>query len=142
MTSPETLFRFSAGVVTRPVFRWFIFALILFSAILVGVETYPGIALPHRDTLHRIDQVIVWIFAAEILLKILAEGRSPFRYFRDPWNVFDFIIVAVCLIPAVDTHFVAVLRIARILRVLRMITLMPKLQLLIGALLKSITSMG
>jgi voltage-gated sodium channel len=60
----------------------------------------------------------------------------------DPWNVFDFVIVAICLVPVADTHFVAVLRIARILRVLRMITYMPKLRLLIGALLKSIPSMG
>jgi voltage-gated sodium channel len=133
---------FASKLVNRKEFRFFIFFLILFSAGLVGIETYSNIALPHKNLLHLLDQVVVGCFVVEISLKILSHGRKPLDYFRDPWNIFDFIIVAVCLIPAVDTHFVAVLRIARILRVLRMISLLPKLQLLIGALLKSIPSMA
>jgi voltage-gated sodium channel len=78
----------------------------------------------------------------EIGLKIIAFGNKPFLFFKDPWNVFDFLIVAVCLIPSDDTHFFAVFRILRVLRILRMITFLPKLRLLIGALLKSIPSMG
>jgi voltage-gated sodium channel len=129
-------------IVNHKVFRYFIFSLILFSAILVGFETYSDIAVPHKTLLHLLDQFIVWCFVVEIILKIISHGKKPLDYFRDPWNVFDFIIVAVCLVPLGDTHFVAVLRIARILRVLRMISFLPKLQLLIGALLKSIPSMG
>ncbi|NTW26078.1 MAG: ion transporter, partial [Lentimicrobium sp.] len=67
---------------------------------------------------------------------------KPWAYFIDPWNVFDFIIVAVCFIPHIDTHFVTVLRLARILRVFRVISIFPRLQLLVNALLKSIPSMG
>jgi voltage-gated sodium channel len=133
---------FAAEVVDRKWFRTVIIILILLSAILVGVETYSSVAAPHKALLHFIDYFIVWCFVAEIFLKITAHGSRPLDYFRDPWNVFDFVIVAVCLLPVADTHFVAVLRIARILRVLRMITYMPKLRLLIGALLKSIPSMG
>lgn len=133
---------FAADIVGRKWFRAVIIALILLSAILVGIETYASVAGPHREFLHFIDYLIVWCFVGEIVLKIAAHGRRPLDYFRDPWNVFDFVIVAVCLLPIADTHFVAVLRIARILRVLRMITYMPKLRLLIGALLKSIPSMG
>jgi len=69
-----------------------------------------------------------------------AEGSKPLNYFKDPWNVFDFLIVAVCLLP-IEGQFVAVLRLARILRVLKLITAVPKLQILVGALLKSIPSM-
>lgn len=133
---------FAAAVVNRKWFRSVIIILILFSAILVGIETYPGLAGPHKAILHFIDYLIVWCFVAEILLKIVAHGSKPLDYFRDPWNVFDFVIVAVCLLPVADTHYVAVLRIARILRMLRMISYLPKLRLLIGALLKSIPSMG
>jgi voltage-gated sodium channel len=133
---------FATDVVTRKWFRTVIIILILLSAILIGVETYASIAGPNKAILHFIDYLIVWCFVAEIFLKILSYGRRPLDYFRDPWNVFDFVIVAVCLLPVADTHFVAVLRIARILRVLRMITYMPKLRLLIGALLHSIPSMG
>jgi voltage-gated sodium channel len=133
---------FAADVVNLKWFRTVIIILILLSAILVGIETYASLAVPNRALLHFIDYLIVWCFVAEILLKMMAYGRRPWDYFRDPWNVFDFVIVGVCLLPVADTHFVAVLRIARILRVLRMITYMPKLRLLIGALLKSIPSMG
>jgi voltage-gated sodium channel len=134
--------RFASKIVSHRMFRSFILFLILFSAVLVGIETYGEISSRHRFLLHFLDKLIVWCFVVEITLKIISFGKKPLDYFRDPWNIFDFLIVAVCLIPVADTHFVAVLRIARILRVLRMITYLPKLQLLIGALLRSIPSMG
>lgn len=133
---------FASQLVNRKLFRMGIIILILLSAILTGIETYSSLAGPHRAILHVIDYLIIWCFVAEILLKIAAHGKRPWDYFMDPWNVFDFIIVAICLVPLGDTHFVAVFRIARILRVLRMITYIPKLRLLISALLKSIPSMG
>lgn len=123
-------------------FTGFIFILILLSALIIGLETYPGIVSQQRDLLHLADRVIILLFSAEIILKILAGGNKPWQFFRDPWNVFDFIIVAVCLIPAGDTHYVAVLRILRVLRVLRMVTFFPDLRLIVGALLRSIPSMG
>jgi len=123
-------------------FKVFIFSLIIASAVIVGIETYHDIALKHRQLLSFIDKFIVFCFTIEIIVKILAMGKRPWDFFRDPWNVFDFLIVAVCLIPNIDTHFVVVLRIVRVLRILRMITFLPKLRLLIGALLKSIPSMG
>lgn len=138
----ESISKFAGRVVDHKIFRMVILFLILLSAVLAGFETYSHIADPHRALLHFIDYTIVWCFVAEILLKIVSNGRRPLDYFRDPWNVFDFVIVAICLLPLGDTHYVAVLRIARILRVLRMISFLPKLRLLIGALLKSIPSMG
>ncbi len=123
-------------------FTRLIFILILLSAVIIGLETYPGIISQHRDLLHLADRVIILLFTVEIILKILAGGSKPWQFFRDPWNVFDFVIVAVCLIPAGDTHYVAVLRILRVLRVLRMVTFFPDLRLIVGALLRSIPSMG
>jgi len=70
-----------------------------------------------------------------------AEGRRPWRYFRDPWNVFDFVIVALAFLP-VGSQYVTVVRLARLLRVLRLVRALPRLQILVGALLKSIPSMG
>ena len=142
MNVTDLISAFASQLVNRKLFKMFIIILILSSAILVGIETYSSLAVPHKAILHFIDYLIVWCFVAEILMKIAAHGRRPGEYFKDPWKVFDFIIVAICLVPVADTHFIAVFRIARILRVLRMITYMPKLRLLIGALLKSIPSMG
>lgn len=123
-------------------FRYFILFLILLSGVIVGIETYPSLYAEYRNTFLLIDKLIVYIFLLEIIIKILSFGNKPLSYFRDPWNLFDFFIVAVCFIPGTDTHFVTVLRMARILRVFRVISIFPKLQLLVNALLKSIPSMG
>lgn len=122
---------------------WFqttIVAIILLAAVAIGLDTYPSIRAGYGDILSFVDKTILWIFVAEIVVKILAEGKRPWRYFQDGWNVFDFLIVAVCFLPF-DAQYIAVLRLARILRVLRLITVLPKLQLLVGALLRSLPSM-
>lgn len=122
-------------------FQNFITIVILFAGALVGVETYPEMVRQHGTVLHVLDQMVIWIFVAEVVVKMGAEGNKPWRYFLDPWNVFDFIIVAACFMP-VGTQYVMVLRLARLLRVLKLVRALPKLQVLVGALLKSIPSMA
>lgn len=134
--------KFTHNIVESGYFRYFILLLILVSGVIVGLETYPTINSKYEGLFHIIDQVIIYIFLVEIILKLLSKGQKPWEYFQDPWNIFDFIIVAICFIPTIDTHFVAVLRMARILRVFRIISIFPKLQILVNALLKSIPSMG
>ena len=124
----------------RP-FRGFIIAAILFSGVLAGVETSAALMAEHGAWLLRLDGVIIAIFVVEIALKLLAHGRRPQDFFRDGWNVFDCAIVAFCLLP-VGGPFAAVLRLARVLRLLRLVSALPKLQLLVGALLKSLSAMG
>lgn len=122
---------------------WFqnsITIVILLAGVLVGMETYPDFAERHHTVLHIGDQIILWIFVAEIVVKMLAEGKQPWRYFYDPWNVFDFVIVAACFLPF-EGNAVTVLRLLRLLRVLKLVKALPKLQILVGALLKSIPSM-
>ena len=123
------------------VFQRFVLGLILLAGALVGVETDAALVARHGGLLHALDRVIVALFVFELVVRIGAEGSRPWRFFRDPWNVFDFLIVAVCLLPF-QTQFAAVLRLARVLRVLRLVTVVPKLQILVGALLKSVPSMG
>ena len=138
----NTVFAAAQKITGNKAFNGFIFFLIVLSAIIIGIETYPGVSSKQRYLLLLVDKLIILFFVLEIGLKILSYEKKPWSFFLDPWNVFDFIIVGVCLIPTVDAHFFAVLRILRILRILRMITFFPKLRLLIGTLLKSIPSMG
>ena len=138
----NSIFKIAQIITKSRTFNVYIFSLITFSAILIGIETYPDMASKYRDLLVLLDRFIITCFVLEIGLKIIAMGKKPWQFFKDSWNVFDFIIVAVCLIPSDDTHFFAVFRILRVLRIFRMITFLPKLRLLIGALLKSIPSMG
>jgi voltage-gated sodium channel len=76
-----------------------------------------------------------------VVVKIGAEGTRPWRYFYDGWNCFDFVIVAACFLPF-SGQAVTVLRLLRLLRVLKLVRALPKLQILVSALLKSIPSMG
>jgi len=122
-------------------FQSFITIVIVLAGVLVGIETYPELAHRYHPAIHLADQVVLWIFVAEVIIKMGAEGRRPWRYFLDPWNVFDFIIVAACFLPF-EGQAVTVLRLLRLLRVLKLVRALPKLQILVGALLKSIPSMG
>lgn len=135
-------FEMAQKVVNNNYFNRFVFSIILLSTVVIGLETYPGLVNSYQGILILIDKFVIVIFTLEIALKIMANGNRPWNYFSDPWNVFDFIIVAVCLIPFNDTHYFAVFRILRVLRVLRMIAVFPKLKLIISALLKSIPSMA
>ncbi len=138
----KTWFYLAKKITNHNLFKRFIISLIILSAIIIGLETYQLFAFRYKELFHVLDKLIIYLFVLEIILKIFAAGPKVHRFFADPWNVFDFVIVAICLIPAVDTHFVAVFRIARVLRLLRMISVFPKLRVLIDALLKSIPSMG
>ncbi|MEM6291218.1 MAG: ion transporter [Myxococcota bacterium] len=122
-------------------FSQFVTAVILLAGVLVGLETYPSIVERFESPLHMANMVILAIFTFEVVVKMGAEGSKPWRYFRDPWNVFDFFIVVAAYMP-VDAQFVTVLRLARVLRVLKLVRALPKLQILVSALLKSIPSMG
>ncbi len=122
-------------------FQNLILTAIIGAGVTVGLETYPAVMEGYGQLLRTLDWGILYLFAVEILLKIIAHGNKPWEFFRNSWNVFDFVIVLVCFVP-LNSHFVAVLRLARILRVLRLVTVLPRLQVLVGALLRSIPSMG
>lgn len=121
-------------------FQNFVTAVIIVAGILVGVETYPHLAHTYHSTLMVLDKIILAIFIVEIAVKMGAEGTRPWRYFLDGWNVFDFTIVAAAFIPGLGQYAV-VLRLLRLLRVLKLVKALPKLQILVGALLSSIPSM-
>jgi voltage-gated sodium channel len=132
----------------------FILGVIIFSAILIGLETDREIAAQWGWLFHTLDIFILWIFVCEVIIKIIAQGRQPWQYFRNAWNLFDFFIVLVGFVPLVvhylhpesgtDLHAVAALRLIRIaramrvMRVFRLITHLHDLQVLIETLFSSI----
>ncbi len=121
-------------------FTSFIIGVIVFAGMLVGVETYPEMVAKHGGILHALDSIILGIFILEIVMKMGSHGRKPWLFFTDSWNVFDFVIVAICFVPAAG-QYALVLRLARLFRVLRLVQFIPKLRILVSALLKSIPSM-
>jgi voltage-gated sodium channel len=132
---------FIKQLVAAKAFHHGIVTVIVLAGVVAGLETSPAIMAEHGALLHWLDRLILGVFIVEALLKMAAYGRQPWRYFADGWNVFDFLIIVICLLP-VGGPFAAVLRLSRALRLLRLVSALPKLQLLVGSLLKSLSSMG
>ena len=121
-------------------FKGAIIALILVNAFVLGILALPEVASGYGVWLHDLDWIIIWLFVAEIGLRIFAHGRA---FFRDPWSVFDLAVVSVALMPASGAF--SALRAFRILRVLRLISAFQSLRRVVSALLiavPGITSVG
>ncbi|MFN3369903.1 MAG: ion transporter [Sphingomonadaceae bacterium] len=126
-----------AAIVESQRFQSFIIAVILLNAIVLGLETWPTAMDRAGPILITIDRIALSIFVVEIALKLAAHG---FRFFRSGWNLFDFAIVAISLVPA--TGGLSVLRALRILRVVRLVSVVPSLRRVVEGLLRAIPAMG
>jgi voltage-gated sodium channel len=127
--------------VESPRFQAAVYAVIILNAVLVGLETSPSIMVRYGSALGWVNAVILIVFIAEIGIRFAAYGRNPLAFFRDGWNLFDFIIVAASLVPDVGS-FTTVARLARLLRVTRLISIHPELRLIITVMVRSVPSMG
>lgn len=107
--------------------------LIILNAVTLGLETSERATAAAGDLLRMLDRAILAIFTLEVAAKILVYRH---RFPRDPWNVFDFLVVGVGLVPA--TEGFSVLRALRVLRVLRLISMVPSMRNVVGALLHAI----
>jgi voltage-gated sodium channel len=122
-------------------FQHFILGVILLAAILIGVETSETLVVRYGPILDALEVAIQTIFVVEIAIRLAAHWPRLGAFFRDGWNVFDFAVVVVSLLPQAGA-FAMVARLARLMRVTRLVSLFPELRLIIGTMLKSIPSMG
>lgn len=98
-------------------------ALILINAVILGLETSPEVMTIAGSFLMALDKVILAVFVIELGIRLLVHRLS---FFKDGWNVFDFIVVGIALVPASGPF--AVLRALRVLRVLRVLTFVPSMK--------------
>lgn len=124
-------------ILEHPRAEWTIAALIVINAAILGLETSPTAMAAAGPLLAALDHAILAFFVVEIAARILVHRLA---FFRDPWSLFDFIVVGIALIPA--TGNLSVLRALRILRVLRLITVVPSLRRVVGGLVASLPGMG
>lgn len=122
-------------------FHPIILGVIFLNALIVGLETSQTLMSAHGQFFAWLNTAILSIFFSEIAIRLGAEWPQRLRFFRDGWNLFDFTIVAVSLLPEAGS-FATVARLARMLRVTRIISTLPELRLIIGTMLRSIPSMG
>jgi len=118
-------------------FKSFILFVILFNAVILGVETSAPVMDRIGGLVHALDNICLAIFVVELALKIFAQRRD---FPKDGWNIFDFVIVAVALVPAAQG--LSVLRALRILRVLRVVSVAPTLRRVVEGLINALPGMG
>jgi len=115
-------------------FEFFMMGIIIFSAMLIGIDTFE-LSPVYEDIIFTLDQLITIIFLIEIIARI-STYKNPLDFFKDGWNVFDFVIVSMSLIP-IEGNDSAVARLLRIFRILRIITIIPELKGIINSLFRS-----
>ena len=124
-------------VVNDPRTERVIMSLIVINAIILGLETSKTIMASHGWLLEILDHIILAVFVVEIAARVIVHHVA---FFRDPWSVFDFVVIGIALVPATETF--SVLRSLRVLRVLRLITGVPTLRRVVAGLLAALPGMG
>lgn len=126
-----------ADWLAKPAVGNFIIGVILINAVLLGMETSETIMSRFGPVILFLDQVCLAIFVVELLAKLFAHGG---RFFRSGWNIFDFVIVGIALVPAAQG--LSVLRALRILRVMRVISVAPSLRRVVEGFVTALPGMG
>ena len=118
---------------SNPIFEWSIIAVIVFSAVVIGIKSYelPSVLV---TIIPILDWLITLIFLFEITVRFIGE-RDKWHFFHSGWNIFDTLVVVISLIPINDSEMALLARLVRVFRVLRMVSVVPELRVLINSLI-------
>ncbi|BBG65877.1 voltage-gated sodium channel subunit [Hydrogenimonas sp.] len=126
-----------AAIVDSKRFKSFITAMIIFNGITLGLMTSKSVMEQFGPLLIFLDVVVIGIFTIEIAMRIYVHRKE---FFKDPWSLFDFFVVAISLVPASEEF--SILRVLRVLRLFRLLTIVPQMRKIIGALVSVIPGIG
>ena len=108
-----------------------IIAVILFTAFIIALESFPQIMNQNlQENFELMHEIILWIFVAEAIIKLVAACPRPQDYFKNSWNVFDFSLIVLSLLPFTG-QFAMIGRLLRLFRVLRLVAALPELRLIV-----------
>lgn len=125
------------ALVHSPRFTNFILGVILFNAVILGMQTARESLASWQGVLFVLDKTCLAVFVVELLIRLYAWRG---RFFKDPWSIFDLTVVVIALVPASGP--LAVLRALRVLRVLRVLTIVPSMRRVVSALLGALPGLG
>ncbi len=114
-----------------------IVAVILLNAVFLGMETSDLAMERWGPLLKGLDLFCLGVFICELLAKLIAYR---WQFWRNGWNVFDFLVIAVALVPGAGPW--SVLRSLRIFRVLRLLTVVPQLRRVVAAFIHAIPGLS
>lgn len=126
-----------SSIIANPNFEKTIMVLIVINAIILGLETSDWWMSNFGPVLLALDNAILWVFVAELAARLIVNFKG---FWRDPWRIFDFVVVAIALVPA--TGQLAILRAFRILRVLRLISSIQAMRRVVSGLLGAMPGMA
>lgn len=129
-----------ARVAANVPFQRVALTLVIGNAILIGIETSAGIRARHADLLVALHAGFQALFVVEIGIRVVAHTPRVQDFFRDGWNLLDFVVVGLGFLPATG-QFATVARLARVFRALRVVSALPELRLLVATMLRSIPSL-
>ncbi len=112
-------------------------SVIILNAITLGLETSPTATAHIGGIMEQVNQIVLVIFVVEITLRIFAHGAD---FWRRPWSLFDFAVVAITILPTSGN--LSVIRSLRILRVIRLINIIPSMRRVVTGLLMALPGMG
>lgn len=118
-------------------FQWSIIGVILVNAVIISLETSPRWTARFGDETAAVGWVTVGVFVVEIGLRMYAYGP---RFFRGAWNLFDFFVVAIALVPGGGSY--SVFRVLRVLRVLRLLSAVRSMRVVVAALVRTVPGMS
>jgi voltage-gated sodium channel len=132
---PEYRIYWLSRIVYSSPFELSIAFVILLNAISLGVLTMPGLSDGARESFEAFDRLALYVYTAELILRMISYGSRPLEFFRRGWNIFDFLIVALSPIFAGQT---VVLRLLRLLRLIRIFRFLPEVKVLTLSIVRSI----
>jgi voltage-gated sodium channel len=120
-------------------FNGVIAGVIVANAVVLGLETYPGIMAAHGPLLISLNALFYGVFVVELVLRFASYGRRPQDFFRSGWNVFDLVIIGAAALPVIREQ-TQLLRLLRLARVVRLVRFLPDARILILTVVKSLPS--
>jgi voltage-gated sodium channel len=114
-------------------FQNFIMGIIILNGITMGFEVSSFYKAGYDSFFEIFNSLVVSIFTIEIVMRIMVHKKE---FFKDPWSLFDFTIVAISLMPANEGF--EIFRVLRVLRLFRLITVVPQMRKIVAALINVI----
>ena len=127
----------AARIVASPVFTTVIVTTILVNAVVLGLHTYESVDERWGDALDVVNALCFAVFVVELVIRIAAYWPRPLAFFRDGWNVFDFVVITSAFVPGVREN-ATLLRLVRLLRIVRLVRLLPDFRVLLLGVWRSV----
>uniref|UniRef100_H3BA33 Cation channel sperm associated 4 n=1 Tax=Latimeria chalumnae TaxID=7897 RepID=H3BA33_LATCH len=133
---------FVGNILSHFLFKSFIVTLVIGNSITIACETTPELAEKYENVLSLFKKIVLVVFMAEIFLKWYYGFEI---FWKDGWNVLDFIIVMVFFffffgISAINP--ITKVSLCRVLKIMRSLTSVRGLSMMIQVILQSLPDLA